>query len=598
VESGLATAAGAYADALFDPGLGWTTATVRKDASIHAALTATLDVFDGLVANPPTAEEVERARARLLKNIDLELAASDQIGLGMSEYIAAGDWRLFFLRRDRIRAVTVDDVRRVAATYIKPSNRTVGLFIPVDAPDRAAIPARPDVAALFKDYRGDPNMRAGEAFDPSPANIESRTRRPTGASGVKLALLPKQTRGGKVNVSFSVQFGSEQDLTNRPIGVGLFTGNMLMRGTAKRSRQQIQDELDRLSANMAASGNPANVTGWIETTRDHLPATLRLLAEILREPAFPDNEFDQLRRQMIQTLEAQRQQPGPAASLRMQRQLDAYPVGHPRHVVTVDERIAAYRALTLDQVRQFHKEFYGAASSQLAVVGDFDHDGVSRLVDELFAGWTAEKPFVRLTTRYRDAEPINETIVTPDKPNAAFNAGMSLALRQDDPDYPALLIGNYMLGGDFNSRIVARLRQKEGLSYGAGSSIMADFFDPAGLFSASAIAAPENIARLEAAFREELALALKSGFRPEELRTAKAGWRQTSQIDRADDFTLASTLRQYLFQGRTLDWDRMLEERIEKLTPADVVAAMRRHIDPAKVSVVKAGDFAKLKPVP
>ena len=380
----------------------------------------------------------------------------------------------------------------------------------------------------------------------------------------------------------------------RPIGIGLVTGNMLLRGTVKRSRQEIQDELDRLSANLSVTGGPALVTASIETTRENLPGVLRLAVEVLREPAFPAAEFEQLRRQMIQTLEAQRQQPGPAASLRLQQQLDPYPAGHPRHVVTADERIAAYRALTLDDLKQFHKDFYGAGSSQLAIVGDFDQAAVGRLAEELFAGWTAAKRFVRMPSPYKDASPVNETILTPDKPNASFNAGMNLGLRQDDPDYAALVIGNYMLGGDFNSRIVARLRQKEGLSYGAGSSVTANFFDNSGLFNASAIAAPENVAKLEAAFREELALALKSGFTAEELRNAKAGWLQTSQIDRAEDFSLTSTLRQYLFQDRTLDWDRELEQRIQKLTPADVLAAMRRHLDPAKISIIKAGDFAKV----
>jgi zinc protease len=112
-----------------------------------------------------------------------------------------------------------------------------------------------------------------------------------------------------------------------------------------------------------------------------------------------------------------------------------------------------------------------------------------------------------------------------------------------------------------------------------------------GRFTASAIAAPENMARLERAFREELALALKDGFRADELKAAKAGLLQTRQIDRAEDVSLASTLRAYLFQGRTLDWDRQLDERIARVTAAEVLAAMRKHLEPARLSVVKAGDF-------
>jgi len=487
-------------------------------------------------------------------------------------------------------------VKRVAAAYVKPSNRTVGVFIPTDAPSRAPIPARPDLAVLLKDYRGDPAMAIGEPFDPSPANIDARTIRRTASSGMKLALLPKATRGRKVNAALMVHLGSEPDLTNRPVGIGVLTGSMLLRGTTTRSRQQIQDELDRLSARVFVSGMPAVATVSIETTREHLPAVLRLVADVLRHPAFPVTEFEQLRRQMVQALEAQRQQPGPAASLRLQRHLDPYPPGHPRRAATIDERIAAYRALTADDLKQFHREFYGAGASELAVVGDFDAAAIGDLADQLFAGWAALKPFVRMATLTHAPPPINETIVTPDKPNASFNARLNLSVRQDDPDYAALLLGNHMLGGDFNSRIVARLRQKEGLSYGAGSGLTVDVFDRAGTFSASAIAAPENIEKLERAFREELALALEHGFRPAELSTAKAGLLQTRQIDRAEDASLVATLRAYLFQGRTLDWDRQLDERIARVTASEVLAAMRKHLDPARLSVVKAGDFATVLP--
>jgi zinc protease len=193
--------------------------------------------------------------------------------------------------------------------------------------------------------------------------------------------------------------------------------------------------------------------------------------------------------------------------------------------------------------------------------------------------------------------PLDETILTPDKPNASFQAGLSVDVAQDDPEYAALLVGNYMLGGDFNSRIVARLRQREGVSYGAGSSVIVEpWGDRAGRFTASAIAAPENMARLERAFREELALALEHGFREDELKAAKAGLLQTRQIDRAEDFSLAVTLRQYLLLDRTLDWDRQLDERLARVTAAEVLAAMRKHLDPAKLSVVKAGDFGKVQP--
>ena len=179
VETKKASSVDGFLPSLHDPGFVLFQAEVRQESSIDDAEKTMLQTIDAVVSNPATQEEVERARTRLLKEIDLTLNSADRVGLQMSEWIGAGDWRLFFLDRDRIKKATVEDVRRVAAAYLKPSNRTVGLFLPTAKPDRAEIPSTPDVAALLKDYKGEAPVAAGEAFDPSPANIESRTTRST-----------------------------------------------------------------------------------------------------------------------------------------------------------------------------------------------------------------------------------------------------------------------------------------------------------------------------------------------------------------------------------------------------------------------------------
>ena len=92
----------------------------------------------------------------------------------LSEFIAIGDWRLFFLYRDRLRQVKLDDVQRVAERYLKPANRVLGEFVPTDRPERAEIPPTPDLQAALEDYKGGDSVRLGEAFDPSPQNIEKR----------------------------------------------------------------------------------------------------------------------------------------------------------------------------------------------------------------------------------------------------------------------------------------------------------------------------------------------------------------------------------------------------------------------------------------
>jgi zinc protease len=194
---------------------------------------------------------------------------------------------------------------------------------------------------------------------------------------------------------------------------------------------------------------------------------------------------------------------------------------------------------------------------------------------------------------YHDVSAAQQSFETPDKANAVFSTGMNLKLRDDDPDYPALVLGNYVLGSGLNSRLFRRIRQKEGLSYGVGSNVNVSSLDSAGTFTGFAIYAPQNAAKVEVAFKEEVAKAVKEEFTEDEVKTAKSGWLQSRQVSRAQDFSLAGQLSNYLFLNRKLDWDAELEKKVAALTSEQITAAMRKNIEPAKLSIVKAGDFKK-----
>jgi len=175
-----------------------------------------------------------------------------------------------------------------------------------------------------------------------------------------------------------------------------------------------------------------------------------------------------------------------------------------------------------------------------------------------------------------------------------FLAGYGFPMRNDDPDYPALTLGGYILGGGFlNSRLATRIRQKEGLSYGVGGRFYASVLDKDGGFTANAIYNPENVTKLETAFREELERAAKDGFTAEELEAAKSGWLKSRKVSRSSDTGLASTLSSYLYYHRDLNWDAQFDQKVSNLTLEQLNAAMKKYLDYSKMIVVKAGDFKK-----
>lgn len=592
VETKKASSVAGFSFQLREPGVAIFAAEVRTDASLEAARDGLLQTVESVSANPPTKEEVERARIALLKDVEQTFNSSERIGLAMSEWLGMGDWRLFFLHRDRLRKVTPEDVSRVARQYLKSSNRTLAMFVPTQKPDRAEIPPVPDLTAMLKDYKGDAAISVGEAFDPSPANIETRTMRQQTPGGLKMALLPKKTRGNTVVAAMSLRFGDEKSLMNRSTAAQL-AAQMLMRGTAKHTRQQLKDEFDRLKATVVVTGGPNAALVTIETVRENLPAVLRLVAEVLREPSFPASEFEQLKQGQLAAIEQQRSDPQAMATVALNRHLNPYEKGDPRYIQSPEEQIDAIKTATLDEVKKFYADFYGASQGELAVVGDFDDKEVMSLANELLGNWKSQRPFERLVNLYKPVPSINKSYDAPDKANAFFTSGLNIQLRDDDPDYPALVLGNYILGNSDNSRLRMRIRVKEGLSYGVGSRVLVSSFDKSGTFTSFAIYAPQNVARVEAAYKEEIARALQEGFTSEEVEAAKTGFLQAQQVNRSQDAFLARTIAARLFANRTLAWDADFEKRVAALTPEQITAAMRRHIDPSKITIIKAGDFQK-----
>jgi zinc protease len=589
VDSGMASEVFAFGQTGYAPGLQLFGAVVKKGDPIEpvrAAMTAAVEDF---ARHPPTPEELERVRRNISNDIEKSLNDPQRVGVALSEVIALGDWRLYFVGRERVATISAADVAKASGRYLRRDNRVTGYFIPDDAPQRAVIAPAPSVESLLKDFKPRAATLVSEDFEPSQVNIMKRTRLLT-VGGVKLALLPKKNRGEAVSVEFVQHFGDEQNLFGKG-AVPALTSAMLMRGTSKYSRIALSDEFDRLKI----TGSPHR----FETTRANLADALRLVAHVLKEPGFPASEFEQLRQQTLVGIESSRSEPQALASRALAEHFNIYPRGDVRAETTIEEDIADTRAATLDQLKAFHREFYGAAPAELAIVGDFDADAIVPLVDQLFGHWVAPAHVAPVLRRHADVAPMRKVLDTPDKENGFYTARLNLDLNIEDADYPALMLANYMFGdGGLKSRLMDRIRQKDGLSYGGGSQLVAGELDRAGMFGISAIAAPQNLRKVDAAVRDELARALRGGFTAAELAGAKSGMLQQRVQNRSEDPVLAAGWAGYLYRGKTFEWSRQFEQKLATVTLPQLNAAFRKAIDPGKLSVVMAGDEQKATPAP
>lgn len=598
-----------------DPGLLEVSASLSKDQSLDDVRKTIGETLKGIISEPPTKEEVDRVKTRLLQGMEDQWTDAQQIGLGLSTPIAQGDWRLRFLDYDRIKDVKAEDLVRVAKAYIKDSNLTVGVFIPDPAPDRAAVPETPDLDKVFAGYKSTFTVSRAEEFDPTPANIEKRVVRSTLPNGMKVAVLRKRMAGGTVTVAIELHFGDAKSLAGQNAAAQL-AGSLLMNGTKEKSRQQIQDEMEKLNARITVSGGGGGGGGFggrggggrggfggggginsasanITAKPENLAAAVRLAVEMLREPAYSDTEFDRIKQQRLRQLENVPTQPEQLSAQELQRHLSPFTKDDPQYQPTREEQLAAMQKVTLADVRQFHDQFYDASHGEFVVAGDIDPAAAQKLAADALGSWNSPAPYARFSSPYKKAEAINRKIETPDKENAQFEAGARIDMSESSADYPAMILANYMFGGSITARMPDRIRNKEGLSYGASSRFTAPTDGTAALFSGTVSCNPVNMPKVEASFIDELKKTVRDGFTQAELDSAKRSYADSRKVARSQENGLAALIASHEQLGRTMFYDEQMETKIQALTLAQVNAAFRKYMDPAGVTIVKAGDFKK-----
>ena len=249
------------------------------------------------------------------------------------------------------------------------------------------------------------------------------------------------------------------------------------------------------------------------------------------------------------------------------------------------------KKVTLADAKDFHDKFYGANYGIFAVVGPIDPNAIKAVAGELLGSWNMSMAYKPIIASYKQVSAMNRKIETPDKANAQFEAGVRVKLSEDDPDYPAMVLAGYMFGGPITSHISDRIRNREGLSYGANARLAVPSEGDSSLLSGTVSLNPMNGPKVEFSFVDELARTLKEGFSAQEVAEAKKAYLDGRIVSRSQDAALLTLLAQHEQLGRTMKWDEQVEQKIQALTAEQISAAFRKHVDPASLTIVKAGDW-------
>lgn len=581
----------------FAPGIVMFAASLEQGMDTTRSLATLTETIESVAKNPFTKEELERVRNQWITSWEQVFSDAQKVSSALSEYVAIGDWRMVFVARDRIKNVSLADTQRVATEYLLASNRTEGQYIPTDKPVRAPQALIPDLTKDLADFKGNGAAKQIAAFDPTPENIDARTERKVLklANGpVKLALLPKESRGDRVRVNIDVQSGNVEMMKGQRM-ISTLAADLLLRGTEKLTRQQISDKIDALKGEVAMSGSGTDLAIKLSATRENIDELVSFVLEVIQQANYPQEEISELTNKLVTSIKSSKTEPTAIASRMLSRLDNPWAKDDIRYAPTFDESIAAVQAVKREDLQNFHQKFHGTGDITVAAVGDFDPVKFETTLTKSLGAWKPAASYTRVPDPYRAIKPEQLQALTPDKANAFYLARLPIEMQDTNPDFPALSLANFLLGSSETSRLWVRVREKEGLSYNVRSSLTVSPYQPNASWSMYAIFAPENRSRVESAISEELNRAVKDGFTETEVKDGINALLNLRKLSLAQDTTLASTWSALLDRQRTFAWTAQINQKIAALTPEMVNAALRKYLKPSEFSSVAAGDFEKKK---
>lgn len=599
VDSELASKVSGYSQSLQDPGFSYFEVEIPKDKdieNIRKIVTTTMDNIDPAQIKE---EDLIRAINASIKGIENTMNNTINFAVSLTEIIGAGDWRLWFLNRDRIENLRLDDVKAIATKYYKPSNRTLGLFVPDAAPDRTVVAETPDIQALLRGYKGKNTTAAKAEFENSVANIKKNAEYGTLPNGAKYVLLEKPTKGDKINATIELKWGNETSLMNKQI-IGELTAAMLKNGTKNRSKKDIKDELDKIKTSIGFFGGAEGLNININTDKPNLSKALTLLDDLLKNPKFDSLEFEKQKLDAKADIDAYKSDPGSKVSEKISKLSSNYPKGHPSYAMGAEEKLDDISKTKLTDIKKYYEQFYGANNSVSSFVGELDKSEIKKYLNSNFGKWNSKLPYTEIKPVYFASKGATEVINIPDKTNANLEARINLNISEKHSDYPATYMANELLGGGafLSSRIPQRLRENEGMSYGAGSFLSNSYKHEVGTWGIYAIYNPIYQARLDSALNEEIDKALASGFTKDELANAIKSTMQQNKTQLGLNGYIAFVLRSYLDNNRDLNDLTTFENKLQSLTLEQVNGAMKKYFDKTKMIKVYGGDFEKYKVKP
>lgn len=574
---------GFHTEGITDNGLilfGYSILAGSPDENSPKAVTKAIETFGN---HAWTEQDLDLFKSKYVNIFSYIMNNPHALSMRISRYIAAGDWRLMFLEKDRVTNMKTEQLQQAAQRYFVRENRTTGILLTEQKNVDSSMPAVPQVSDIMKDFSHVDEYATVAEFDTSPENIQQSTRR-IKIGNIETALLVKPTRGQEVVVELVLHWGDEKSLANKR-WIDRLTRQVLLNGTSRYGKETLDAEREK--ARMRGG-----VTKFI-TDKSHLKQALKLMMLNLKEPSLAQATAAIMNERY--SWQKAGNTPERMAKDALARHFNSYPMGDIRALETSQQVISELNAIKATDLIDFHKQFYGASNGHLAIVGDFDIEEVKTVLEEEFKDWESKAAYQPAPFKFVDHGPLRKFLDTPGKENGYFLGQLDLPVGVNDADFIALNVASYLLGGhSIESRLGRRVRLKEGWSYGVTSSLSPYSTDAVSSWEITASAASSNIDKLQQAVLEEMRLVVANGFTRDELQAAKSALSRLKLQARHNDDYLTTEWNALMHKGVDYSWQIRQDLALQNLSLEQLNQAVKKYLQPERWSMVTTGDASKI----
>ena len=587
---------------LFTIGVGFPTTSKHED--IDAKIS---EVIAKIQKEGVTQDEVNRVVAKISAQTILARDGSGVIASELTEAIAAGDWTDFVTGVDRLKKVTPSDVLRVAQKYLVDDQSTTGYFVPKqsgsnEGQDQAkASNFKPEKEPFYfrhpnheKEGSFENEIAADNAIVKGTEEVTATIEKSASAykrekvAGIDVVSV-KTSAKDFVTVSASISLGNYAN-ENKNLMVPALTTSMLSKGTTLNNKFKFSEKLQKLGVNININASTTKINIGFKCLKKDLDQVIVLLAEEVRNPLFDQKEFENLKQKFTGNVQQNLNDPSERGSIALTQAI--YPKANPNYSSSVEEDLTSIKNATLEEVKAFHKKYFGSASMHLVIVGDTEGANLNSSLKKSFKNWNGG---VVETMKFEEAKKVpskTEVITIAEKPSAELYIGQYTGLKRADADYLPFYIANYTLGAGFAGRLMQTVRDNDGLTYNISSELGGNI-ETGGYWFVNASFNPALFQKGLDATMVQVNKWVKDGITSEELENKKTNLIGSFKVGMSTTSGMARTILNFIDRGLEPSYIEQYPKDIEKVTLEEVDNAIKKYIQLDKLIIIKSGSLDK-----